>query len=137
MSEDASNLIKILESDASTRNSFFKVEKDNENKFTSCCFMSKRMKRLIEYFSDVVIIDTTHKTNRFNLPLMDIVVVNNLGQTCTCYFALLKNQKFESYKWALNNFKSQIKRNPQVIFTDDEESLTKGIFLFSQELMGF
>ena len=116
---------------------FFKVEKDNENKFTSCCFMSKRMKRLIEYFSDVVIIDTTHKTNRFNLPLMDIVVVNNLGQPCTCYFALLKNQKFESYKWALNNFKSQIKRNPQVIFTDDEESLTKGIFLFSQELMGF
>jgi len=31
-------------------------------------------------FSDVLIIDTTHGTNRFNLPLLDIAAINNLGK---------------------------------------------------------
>jgi len=126
LTEDASNLFSLFQQDSELNNSFFKVESDDENRLANCCFMSKRMKTLMDYFYDVVIIDATHKSNRFNLPLLDIVIINNLRKTCFTFFALLKNQQFESYAWALQHFKSQIKKVPTVIFSDDEESLVKG-----------
>ena len=126
LTEDVSNLFSLFQQDSELNNSFFKVESDDENRLANCCFMSKRMKTLMDYFYDVVIIDATHKSNRFNLPLLDIVIINNLGKTCFTFFALLKNQQFESYAWALQHFKSQIKKVPTVIFSDDEESLAKG-----------
>jgi len=131
ISEDASKLCDLFEKDTEVRGSFSQVKKNtDENRLESCCFMSQRMQKLLEYFSDVIVIDTTHKSNRFNLPLMDVIVVNNMGHTCTAFFALLKNNTFEAYKWGLEHFKSRLKRNPSVIFTDDEETLTKGTFNF-------
>ena len=38
------------------------------------------MKNLLEHFSDVIIIDTSHKTNRFNLAFLDVVVIINTGK---------------------------------------------------------
>lgn len=126
MSEDASKLFSLFEKDSSVRKSYYEVEKDEENRLISCCFMSPRMKTLLEFFNDVIVIDTTHKTNRFNMPLMDVIIINNMGQSCTTFFALLKNQTYEAYRWALCCLKSRMKKNPLVIFTDDEEALTKG-----------
>jgi len=84
------------------------------------------MKEVLGVFSDVVILDTSHKTNRFNLPLLDVVVVNNLGKTTTCYFSLLEKQTYDNYVWALECMKSQMNKSPKLIFSDNEEALTKG-----------
>ena len=78
------------------------------------------------FFSGVIIIDTSHKTNRFNLPLLDIALISNIDQTCSCFFSLMPNQKYESFEWSLINFKKQLKNSPEVIFSDDEEALRKG-----------
>jgi len=59
------------------------------------------------------------------MPLFDVAVINNLGKTAICYFAPLEKQMYENYVWALQEMKSQIKRSPQVIFSDYEEALTK------------
>jgi len=85
------------------------------------------------YFNDAVVIDPTHKLNRFNLPLLDVLLVNNLGKSVSVFFALLNNQKYESYCWALSKFKSQLSKMPLVIFSDDETSLKTGFNLL--ELM--
>lgn len=78
--------------------------------------MSKRMKTMLEFFTDVLIIDGSHKTNRFGLPFLDIVLVNNYGQTSTCFVALVEDQTYESFLWAINHFKSQLKTMPKVFF---------------------
>ena len=85
------------------------------------------MKKVLNSFKDVLIIDTSHKVNRFNMPILDVAVVNNLGKTVCCFFALLPNHKYESFFWALNHLKLQITGTPGVIFSDEEEALTKGI----------
>ena len=87
---------------------FFKKKLDENNILENFCFMTKRMEKLYTHFNDIIVMDATHKTNRFGLPLLDIVVVNNLGQTCTVFVAFLKNQKFQSFLWALNEFKNFI-----------------------------
>ena len=85
------------------------------------------MIKISRKFSDVILIDTTHKTNRFNMPLLDIVVVNNFGKTITVFFALLSDQRQESFIWALEQFKKMIKKEPGVILTDDDSALTNGM----------
>lgn len=81
----------------------------------------------LDYFSDVLIVDTSHKINRFNLPLLDIVSINNLGKTTTGFVGLLGDQTYKTFLWILQNLKDQMKKIPLAIFSDEEEALTKGI----------
>jgi len=125
--DDANNFIKLLSEDAKEKNGFYKaLIKDGRLK--NCCYMSNRMKNMADYFSDVLIIDTSHKINRFNLPMLDIVCVNNLGRTTTVFVGLLGDQTYQTFLWILENFKNQLAESPKVIFTDEEEALTKGKF---------
>lgn len=123
--DDANNFIKLLEEDAKNKNGIYETLIEN-GRLKSCYFMSQRMRDQANYFSDVLIIDTSHKVNRFNLPLLDIVSINNLGKTVTCFVGLLGNQNFQTFLWILENFKKQLKKSPTVIFSDEEEALTKG-----------
>jgi len=91
--------------------------------------MTPRMKEILNKFNDVIVINTTHKSNRFNVALLDIIVVNNFGKSVTCYFSLLKNQKCETFQWALNNFKEQLVSDLKIIFSDEDEALTKVNFI--------
>jgi len=75
--------------------------------------MTNRMQKLTEFFCDVAIIETTHKSNRFNLPLMDIIVINNLGKSCTVFLSLLESQTYEPYKWALGILKHPLEKRLQ------------------------
>lgn len=61
------------------------------------------MKKLTEKFSDVLVIDSSHQTNRFNLPFLDVALVNNYGQTSFCFIGLMSDQKYQSYEWSLIN----------------------------------
>ena len=124
-SEDAQFLISLLEKDAKERNGFYSAE-FHENRLQNCCYMSLRMKTMFEYFNDVIIIDSTFKLNRFNLPFLDVTLINNLGKSVTGFFALLNNQKYESYLWALQKLRRQLTKMPIVIFSDDETALRNG-----------
>ena len=126
-SSDADTLINLLEEDQKERGVFFCKEVDSEGKLVHFCFMTNRMKLLANRFNDVIIIDASHKTNRFGMPLLDIVTIDNLGRTCTIFIALLKSQKYEEWKWALECFKSNLTSLPQIIFTDEEEALRKSL----------
>jgi len=54
VTQDAHCLIKILEKDSNLRRSFYQAEFPN-NKFSKCCYISRRMKALLNKFSDVLI----------------------------------------------------------------------------------
>jgi len=126
-SQDAETLRKALKEDCFKHKYFYK-EKIINNQLKSLFFMTKRMKLLAETFNDVVFLDSTHKTNRFNLPLLDAVIINNFGKTSTIFWGLLENEKEDSFVWALNNFKSAIGKTPKLVFTDEDDGLINGKF---------
>jgi len=126
-SQDASNLLKLLKDESDLRNGFYEADIQN-NQLRSVCFMSNRMKHMLKYFSDVLVLDITHKMNRFNLPCLDVALINNIGKTCICFFALMKDQKEDTLTWALQKLQSQMDTDPKVIFTDDDSALTNGIY---------
>jgi len=128
-SEDANRLIEALRKEAKYQNCFYK-EKVEKSQFKSLFFMSKRMKSLVQNFGDVIFMDATHKSNRFNLPLFDGVIINNYGKSCTCFWSLLENEKEDSFYWALSQFKEISKMTPALIFSDEDDALRNGIFIF-------
>ena len=88
--------------------------------------MTNRMHKLVSTFNDIIYLDATHKSNRFNLPLLDCAIVNNLGKTSTCFWSLISDHKYESYHWALTQFKNAINTTPKTFLIDEEEALLKG-----------
>lgn len=124
--QDAKLLIDLLKKDKQERNTYFEHEHQNQ-RLIHFSFMTNRMKCLANKFNDVYIIDASHKTNRFGMPLFDVVCINNLGKTCTVFIALLKSHKYEEFLWALN---CNLNDFPLVIFSDEEDLLRKG-FVFS------
>jgi len=55
------------------------------------------MKTYAQYFTDFVLVDATCKRNRFNLPLVNVVGVDNFGRTIMLAFGMLNNEAISSY----------------------------------------
>ncbi|KAL5550646.1 hypothetical protein UlMin_000822 [Ulmus minor] len=82
------------------------------------------------YFSDVLAFDTTYQSNAFNKPLVMFVGVNNHFQTCVFGFALLLNEKIESYKWVLETLLDYMySRQPAVVVTNGDATIKAAIIL--------
>jgi MULE transposase domain len=83
---------------------------------------------------DVVLIDNTYSTNRFDMPLMDIVGVDHNSNSFFIAFAFLPDQSEGSYQWALGNLKGlfdalhpTITIGPSAISTDCDQALRNAI----------
>ena len=73
--------------------------------------------------------DCTYKTNRYRMPLLEIVGVTSTDMTFYVCFAYLQVECKENYAWALGVLRSIIGDGilPDVIVTDRELSLMKAI----------
>ena len=53
----------------------------------------------------VFLIDSTYKTNRYKLLLLDIVGMTSIGMTFSVVFAYLEGDHINSVVWALDRFR--------------------------------
>ncbi|KAL5577640.1 hypothetical protein UlMin_019339 [Ulmus minor] len=71
---------------------------DEEDRLCHIFWSNSGCQRDYMCFSDVVAFDMTYRSNAFNKPLVMSIGMNNHFQTCVFGFALLLNEKIESYK---------------------------------------
>ncbi|XP_038687544.1 uncharacterized protein LOC119986927 [Tripterygium wilfordii] len=85
-------------------------------------------------FPDVLSMDATYQTNRYGLPLIEIVSVTSTSQTFCIAFAYLHSEKEASYTWALECLRPAMHRctSPRVIITDRELGLMKACAQFER-----
>ncbi|KAH1233383.1 Protein FAR1-RELATED SEQUENCE 5 [Glycine max] len=89
----------------------------------------------------VFLIDSTYKTNRYRLPLLDIVGVTPTEMTFSAGFAYLEGERVNNLVWALERFRGLFLRNdrlPIVIVTDRDLALmnaVKVVFLECKNLL--
>ena len=55
---------------------------------------------------DCLLLDCTYKTNRFNMPLLNICGVTGNNKTPQFALCFLSGEKEEDYQWALQQFKN-------------------------------
>ncbi|XP_038698030.1 uncharacterized protein LOC119995588 [Tripterygium wilfordii] len=80
---------------------------------------------LLRAFPHVLLMDATYKTNRFRMPLLEIVGVTSTNMTYCIAFVYLNSEKEENYTWALRCLRSTMEEctAPRVIVTDRELAL--------------
>jgi len=101
---------------------YFKFEVNNKNEFDKCIFMSKTMLIYAQHFLDIVIVDSTYKRNRFNLPLINVIGINNFGK-----FGLLSEETSRAYTRLFSQLKQGWEnKKPMNFITDDCQAMKQG-----------
>ncbi|KAH1193370.1 PKS-NRPS hybrid synthetase [Glycine max] len=78
----------------------------------------------------VFFIDSTYKTNRYRLPLLDFVGMTPTAMTFSAGFAYLEAERVNNIVWALERFRGLFLRNdrlPLVIVTDRDLALMNAV----------
>ncbi|KAL5551431.1 hypothetical protein UlMin_001607 [Ulmus minor] len=130
METDAEGLLGYLTSkiDSTDPILFVKYTIDDSNRLGHIFWADSISQRDYMCFNDALAFDTTYRTNTFNKPLVIFVVVNNHFQTCVFGFALLINEKIDTYTWVLEAFlECMQERTPRVVITDGDTSMNVAI----------
>ncbi|KAJ0127445.1 Uncharacterized protein HZ326_29452 [Fusarium oxysporum f. sp. albedinis] len=73
-------------------------------------------------YPEVLIVDCTYKTNKYRMPLLDIVGVDATGSTFCIAFAYLSGEEEEDFGWAFEQLRDLYDANgikhPSVVLTD-------------------
>ncbi len=86
--------------------------------------MSPTQKELYSKYNDVMIVDTTYNTNRFQMMLCIITIIDNNYRTWIIVYAIIKDEILDTYKWIFENIFIETGSSPKIIFTDSDPSMT-------------
>lgn len=89
-------------------------------------FVSNFMLNYSQFFLDIVLIDSTYRRNRFNMPLVNVIGVNNYGKNILLAFGLLSDEKTDSYEWLLSKLKDFWRKSPQLMISDECDAIRNG-----------
>ena len=132
--DDAFHFVELAKKEAQNGGYFnFKINENNQ--FSRAIYLSKVMLMYSEYFLDVVIVDATYKRNRFNLSLVNVIGINNLGQNIMLAFGLLSNETTDAYIYFFSELKKAWKNHQPLNFVVDGcEAMSQGILIFKMEI---
>ena len=85
--------------------------------------------QLLRAFLEVLIMDSTYKSNRYRLPLLEIVGVTSTQMMFSVAFVYLESERQVNYRWALERLKELMDgcTPTRVIVTDKELALMNAI----------
>ncbi|XP_071740660.1 protein FAR1-RELATED SEQUENCE 5-like [Rutidosis leptorrhynchoides] len=108
---------------------FYDVLHNSEGLITRLFVAHPLSNKLTKVFSNIFVMDYTYKTNKYNMPLLDIVGVSCFNSSFYSGFSFLDREDEENYTWALNVFNDIIghENHPLVIMTDRELALMNAI----------
>lgn len=100
----------------------YSFETGSEGQLTKVSFAHPHSLKLIKMFSNVFLLDCTYKTNRYSMPLLNIVGVTSTNQTFTAFNCFMNDETAESYTWALEKFRECLEKpDENIIFVTDRE----------------
>ena len=92
-------------------------------KLISLFWMSPVQRELYSKFNDVVILDTTYNTNRFQMMLCIITVIDNNYKTRIIACAIIEDETLDTYRWIFDTILTETEDHPGVIFTDSDPAM--------------
>ncbi|XP_038697717.1 uncharacterized protein LOC119995314 [Tripterygium wilfordii] len=81
---------------------YFYRANDETNELLDLFFAYPRSLDILIALPFVVFMNSTYKTNRFHMPLFEIVGVTSTNKTLSIAFVLLQSEKEDNYTWAMS-----------------------------------
>jgi hypothetical protein len=76
-----------------------KMDVDGDGVVCSIFWTDARSRLDYRIYGEIICFDTTYSTNKYNMPFAPIIGINGHGRTIVFGWALLKNQKVETFRW--------------------------------------
>ncbi|KAL2902310.1 Protein FAR1-RELATED SEQUENCE 5 [Bienertia sinuspersici] len=127
--KDSQMVVDILYEQMQEDNEFFfRVRLDDDSKV--CCLFWRDLMILEDYniFGDIMVFDTTYRTNKYNLICTPFVGINNHWKNTMFACAFLGDETKESFEWVFKTFKKSMRgKCPISIFTDQDAAIAAAI----------
>jgi hypothetical protein len=122
---EAAELFQILQDKARKDNDWFiSTELDNQGRLLRIFWMSPSQRSLYRRYRDVVLNDSTYKTNRFHMPLNVFVIVDNDGKSRLVGCSLVSGETIQDYEWILQQLlDANDNLPPHVILVDEDHAM--------------
>ncbi|XP_078148193.1 protein FAR1-RELATED SEQUENCE 5-like [Carex rostrata] len=105
-------------------NFYYEIFLDKDSRMVNFFWVDSRARLCYERFGDVVVFDTTYKTNKYCMPLALFVGVNNHLQSILFGFALLQDETEESFEWLFRTWLDAMNgKAPITILTDQDKAI--------------
>ncbi|XP_050368851.1 protein FAR1-RELATED SEQUENCE 5-like [Argentina anserina] len=107
----------------------YDIEYDQDGRLTHLMFAHPLSIALTKSYTNVFVMDCTYKTNKYKMPLLDIVGVTSFNTTFYSYFIFIQREEEENYVQALTLFSKILGADVHllVIISDRELALMNAI----------
>ncbi|KAL8518918.1 hypothetical protein ACS0TY_010032 [Phlomoides rotata] len=126
---DTVTLIDMIQDQAEEESDiFYKVKIDDERRLAHIFWRDSMMKEDYDIYGDVMVFDTTYRTNKYELICALFVGVNNHWKNTMFGCAFISDEKAETFEWLFNVFKKSMQgKAPMTIFTDQDLAIASAI----------
>jgi hypothetical protein len=99
-----------------------RMQVDSEGRVIAVLFAHPESLTYLQAYPDLLLLDCIYKTNRYGMPLLDIIGIDACQRSFCIAFAFLSGEEEQDYQWALERLKSLYEvcntSFPSVIITD-------------------
>jgi len=99
----------------------------NDNHLVSLLWMSPSQIQVWARYRDVVLMDTTCKTNRYNMILVVLLAIDNHNRSRLVATALVSNETQTTFSWILTSILKATNHPPALLFTDADLAMVAAI----------
>lgn len=108
-----------------------RIQFDDKGRVTAVLFAHPGSLGFLQSYPDVLILDCTYKTNKYRMPLLEIIGVDACQRSFCVAFAFISGEETQDYLWVFERLRSLYEtcnaRLPSVIVTDGDKACMNAI----------
>jgi zinc finger SWIM domain-containing protein 3 len=107
---------------------FFDHQLDKKGRLKNLFWCDSQSRKDYQDYGDVVVFDSTYKMNRYGMPFVPFVGLNNHRRTTVFGCAIVSNEDEGTYSWVLRTFlKTMYQQRPKAVITDGDAAMIRAI----------
>ncbi|XP_068634470.1 protein FAR1-RELATED SEQUENCE 5-like [Aristolochia californica] len=129
LGKDAQNVLDYFRRMKSENPSFYYgIQIDEDQNLCSIFWADTRSRMACNYFGDVVYIDTTYRTSRYEMPFAIFSGINHHQQSTLFGCALLLDDTESSFVWVFKTWlESTFRHHPVLVITDHDAAIEAAV----------
>nr|XP_051221189.1 protein FAR1-RELATED SEQUENCE 5-like [Lolium perenne] len=107
---------------------FFEYDVDEKGRLKHMFWCDSQSRRDYQDYGDVLVFDSTYKMNKYKMPFVPFVGLNNHRRTTVFGCAILSSENEQTYVWLLKTFlKAMCQQKPKAVITDADAAMIAAI----------
>nr|XP_051222104.1 protein FAR1-RELATED SEQUENCE 5-like [Lolium perenne] len=107
---------------------FFEYDVDEKGRLRHMFWCDSQSHRDYQDYGDVLVFDSTYKMNKYKMPFVPFVGLNNHRRTTVFGCAILSSENEQTYVWLLKTFlKAMCQQKPKAVITDADAAMIAAI----------